>query len=99
MTVEVGVLSGDDRLSQQRVDVLVGDNHPPLGREFADDLAVVGHDPRDRVRRVVVERRHLRQIAGVGEEDAAQDPQHGDDHEERDQARVLRDPDDDVGHG
>ena len=36
----VGVLGRDDRLAQDRVDVVVADDHAPLGRELADHLAV-----------------------------------------------------------
>ena len=99
MAIELRVLGGDDRLAQKRVDVVVADHHAPLCRELADHLAAGRVDARDRARRVVVERRHLRQIAGVGEEDAAQHAEHRGDDEERDDARVTGDANDDVWHG
>ena len=37
--VELGVFGGDDRLAQQRVDVVVADDDAPLGGELADHLA------------------------------------------------------------
>ena len=55
--VELGVLGRDDRVAQQRVDVVVADDHAPLRRELADHLAARRVDARDRARRVVVERR------------------------------------------
>ena len=38
--VELGVLGRDDRLAQQRVDVVVADDDAALGGELADHLAV-----------------------------------------------------------
>ena len=96
--VELGVLGRDDRLPQQRVDVVVADDDAALGGELADHLAVARVDARDRARRVVVERRDLRQVAGVGEEHAAEDAEHRRDDEQRDDAGVAGDADDDVGH-
>ena len=42
VAIELGVLGGDDRLAQERVDVVVADDDAPLGGELADDLAVRG---------------------------------------------------------
>ena len=99
VAIELGVLGRDDRLAQQRVDVVVADDDAALRGELADDLAVGGVDARDRARRVVVERGDLRQVAGVGEQHAAQDAEHRRDDEQRDDAGVAGDADDDVGHG
>ena len=44
MPVELGVLGGDDRLAQQRVDLVVADDHAALRRELADHLAAGGVD-------------------------------------------------------
>src|SRR5262249_54638824 len=94
MPFELGVLGGDDRMAQQRVDIVVADDDPALSGEFADDLAVGSVNARDRARRVVVERGDLREIAGVGKQHAAQDPQHRDADEEPGDAGVARDADD-----
>ena len=40
MAVELRVFGGDDRLLQQRVDVVVADDDAPLGGELADQLVV-----------------------------------------------------------
>ena len=40
VAVELGVLGRDDRLPQQRVDVVVADDDAALRGELADDLAV-----------------------------------------------------------
>jgi len=98
VTVEFGVLGGDDRLAQQRVDVVVADDDAPLGGELADDLSAARVDARDCAGRIVIERRHLRQIAGVGEHDAAEHTEHCRDNEQGDETGVPRDFDDDVGH-
>jgi hypothetical protein len=50
VAIEIGILGGDDRLSQQRVDVVVADDDAALGRELADQLAVSRVHPRDRAR-------------------------------------------------
>ena len=39
MPVELGVFGGDDRLAQQRVDVVVADDDAALRGELADHLA------------------------------------------------------------
>ena len=78
VAVELGVLGGDDRLAQQRVDVVVADDHPALGRELTDELVVGGVDAGDRARRVVVEGRNLRKVSGIREKDAAGDAEGGD---------------------
>ena len=69
--LEAGVFGGEDRLLQLRRDRFVGNDLAPLDRELADDFATRAVDPRDRARRVVVERRDPRQVAGIGEEHAA----------------------------
>jgi hypothetical protein len=55
-----------------------------LDGELADDLAVGGVDARDGARRVVVERRDLRQVAGEGEQHAAGGAEQRRDDEEHD---------------
>ena len=98
VAVELRILGGDDRLAEHPVDVVVADHHAPLRGELADHLPSAGVDARDRARRVVVERGNLRQIAGVGEEDAAQNAERRRDDEQRDDAGVAGYPDDDVRH-
>ena len=73
--LELVVFGGEDRLPELRRDRFVGDDLAPLDRELADDLAAGAVDARDRARRVVVERRDLRHVAGVGEHDPARDRQ------------------------
>jgi hypothetical protein len=99
VAIELGVLGRDNPLTEQRVDVIVPDDDPPLRRELADHLAVRGVDARDRAGRVVVEHRDARQIACVREQHPAQDAEHPRDHEERDDAGIPSDADDVVGHG
>ena len=65
MPIEVGILGGDDRLPEHRVDVVVADDDAPLRGELADQLIVGRVDARDGAGRVVVERGDLRQVAGV----------------------------------
>ena len=96
--LELGVLGGDDGLLQLRRDRLVGDDLAPLDRELADHLAARAVDARDRARRVVVERGDLRQVAGVGEDDAGRDAEDRGDHEEDDEAGAAGDADDVRGH-
>ena len=96
--VEVGVLGGDDRVAQHRVDVVVADDDAPLRRELADDLPVGGVDAGDRARVVVVEGGNLREVRRVGEQYAAQDAEHRHDHEQRDDAGVASCFEDDVRH-
>ena len=71
MIEKAGILGGDDRLSQYLGDVVVADDDPLLGRELPDLLAAGRIHPRDGVWRVVVKRRHLRQVSGIGEHHAA----------------------------
>ena len=97
--VEFGVLGRDDRVAQQRVDVVVADDHAPLRRELADHLAARRVHARDRARRVVVQRRDGGQVAGVGEHDAAEDAEHRRDDEEHDDAGVAGDTNYDMRHG
>ena len=99
VAVEARVLGRDDRLAERRRDVVVLHDDAPLGRELADDLAVRGVDARDRVRRVVVERLDLGQVAGVGEQDAADDAEDRGEDEQRDEPGAPGDANDDVGHG
>ena len=98
MAIELRVLGRDNRLPQQRVDIVVADDDAPLRRKLADHLSVRGIDPRNRARRIVVERRHLRQVAGVREQHAAQNSQHRRQDEQRDDAGLAGDFDDDVCH-
>ncbi len=97
--VETRVLGRHDGLAQRRRDVVVLHDDAALGGELADDLAVRRVDPRDGVRRVLVERGDVRQVARVGEQDAADDAEDGGDEEERDEPGVTGDAKDDVGHG
>ena len=50
MAVEFRVFGRDDRLPQQRVDVVVADDDAPLRRELANQLSAGGIDPGDRAR-------------------------------------------------
>ncbi len=99
VAVEFRVLGRDDRLSQQRVDLVVSHHHAALRRELADGLAAAGVDARDGARGVVVERGYLWEVAGVGEHDAAEDAEHRRDDEQRNQSGVARDFDDYVSQG
>ena len=83
----VGVFGGDDGLAQVRRNRLVRDDVAPLDGELADDLAARSVDAGDGARRVVVERRDLRQIAGIGEDHAGRDAEQRRDEEQRDRAR------------
>jgi hypothetical protein len=99
MPIELCIFGRDDRLAKDRIDIVVADDDTALRRELADDFPVRRVDARDRARRVIVERRDLRQVADVGEEDAGADAQHRDQDEEGGDAGVARDSDDDVFHG
>ena len=74
--LEVLVLGGDDRLPKERGDAVVAHDEPPLLGELADDVAVARVDARDGARRVVVERRDLRQVPCEREQDAAHGAEH-----------------------
>ena len=69
MLLELGVFSRDDRLSQLGGDGVVGNDFAPLNRELADDLSLRSVDSRDRARRIIVERRDLRHVSGIREDD------------------------------
>ena len=97
--VEIGILGGDDGVAQQRIDVVVADDHAPLRRELADDLAVRRVHARDGAGAVVVERGNLREVAGVREEHAAQRAGHGRHQEQRDDARIAGYANDNALHG
>jgi hypothetical protein len=94
MAIELGVLRREDGLPEQRADVVVADNHAPLCRELTDDLVVGRVDPRDRAGRVVVQRRDLRQIAGIGEEHPAEDAEDPRHDEQRNDDGIAGDADD-----
>ena len=94
--IEPVVFGGEDRLLELRRDRLVGDDLAPLDGELADDLAARAVDARDRARRVVVERGDLRQVAGVGEDDAGRDARGRREQEERDDAGAASEADDDA---
>ena len=98
MALELGILGGNNRVAQQRIDVVVADDDAPLSGELADDRTVGGVDARDRARRVIVECRHSWQIARVGEEDTTEDPEYRRDDEQRDETRVPRNTNDNVRH-
>ena len=97
VAIEFRVLGGDDGLAQERVDLVVADDDAALGRELADHLAAARVDAGDGARRVVVERRDLRQIAGIREQHAAEHAEHRRDDEQRDEAGVAGDFDDVCG--
>ena len=97
--LEVLVLGRDDRLAQQGRDAVVAHDEPPLLGELADDVAVAGVDAGDGARRVVVERRDLRQVAGKRKQDAAHRAEHDRQQEQQEDGRLARDPDDVGGHG
>ena len=92
------IFGGDDGLSEQRRDLLVGHDDAALGGELADDLALEVEDARDRVRRVVVERGNLRQVVGGSEEQAAERAEPGREHEEQGDGGAAGEADDVVGH-
>ena len=94
MGVEALILGGDDRLTKQRRDLIVGDDDAPLGGELADHLAVGRIDAGDRARRVVVERRNLRHVAAGREQQTADAAGHRGDHEERHDAGPAGDAND-----
>ena len=83
VALELGILGRDDRLTQDRVDVVVADDDPALGGELADHLALGGVETRDGAGRVVVERGNLREIAGVREQNAAQNSEQRRDDKQR----------------
>ena len=98
VAVELRVLRRDNGLPQQRIDVVVADDHAPLRRKLPNQLIAGGIDSGDGARRIVVERRYLRQVARVGEEDAAQDAQERCHQEQADDRGIAGDFDDDVRH-
>ena len=98
MLVEVLVLGRDDGLPEERRDLVVGDHRAALRGELADDLAGARVDARDRARRVVVEGRDLRQVAGEREQHAADRAEDDRQQEEEEDGRLPRDPDDVGGH-
>ena len=84
VVIELGILRRQDGLAHERRDLLVLQIDAPLRGEFADDAPVAGVHARDGARLVLVERRHLGQIAGVGDEHAGQDAKRRREHEQRD---------------
>ncbi len=97
VAIELRVLGGDDRLAQQRVDVVVADDDAALGGELADHLATGRIDPGDGAGGIVVEGGDLRQVSRVREHDAAEDAEDRGNDEQRHQAGVAGDFDDYVG--
>jgi hypothetical protein len=97
VALEVGVLRGDDGLTQHGRDPVVVDDHPPLGCELADDLAVARQHAGDGIGTVVVERADLRQVARIGEQDAANGAGHRGDQEQRDDGGAPRESEYDPG--
>jgi hypothetical protein len=63
---EVGVFGRHDRLAQDGGDVVVADDHPALGRELADHVAVARQEAGDGVGAVAVEGADFRKVAAVG---------------------------------
>ena len=96
MLLEVCVLAGHDRLTQDGRDAVVVDDDAPLYGEFANLLAVAREDPRDRVGLIRVERADLGEIVGVGEQHAADSAEQRGDQEECDDTRLARHFDDDA---
>src|SRR5690606_8821179 len=92
------ILGRDDRLPQQRRDLVVADDDPALRGELADELAVPVEDPRDDAWRVVVERRDVRQILGRREQQAGERAGCGHDQEEQDDGCAAGETDDVSGH-
>ncbi len=82
------VLGRDERVAQHGRNVGVGDDHAPFGGELADDGAVASDDAGDRSRRVLVERRDLREVTRKREEYAAGRARHRGEEEERRDAEV-----------
>ncbi len=97
MALEAGVLAGHDRLAQHRSDVVVANDDPPLGREFTNLLAVDRDQAGDRARLVVIQRADRRDIVGVDEDQATECAQEGGHDEEREEARLPGESDDDTG--
>ncbi len=96
---ELRVFRRDDGLLQRRVDVVVADDDAALGGELADDFALRRIEARNGARRVVVERGHLREVARVREENAAQNAEQCRHHEQRRDGGVACEADDVVRHG
>ena len=98
MLLEIGVLSSKNRLAQSGRDRFVRDHFATLNRELADDFTLGAEDPRNRARRVIVERRNLVDVVGVCEEDAARDPEQRDDDEQERDTGATDYPDGDATH-
>jgi hypothetical protein len=88
--VEALVFGRDDRVAQMRRDFVVGDDEPPFGRKFRQRVAVRRIHASDRARRVVVQSRNERQVAGVGEHHAAEDTKQRDGNEQGGEPRMTR---------
>jgi hypothetical protein len=95
MIEEAGVLRGQDRLPEDQRDLVVPDDDPPFHRELADERSVPPEHPRDGVGSVVVERGDFGQVVGVGEQDAAQRAAEGCGQEQRDNAGLAGEADND----
>ena len=97
MLEEVAVFGGQDGLAQVVGNVVVVNNDAPFDRELADQQIVLPDDPRNRVGRVVVERAHLGQVTGIGEQHAGEGAQQGCRDKEGGESSVSRVADGD-GH-
>src|SRR6185503_7042458 len=74
---ELGVLASNDGLTQLRRNRVVGDDFAPLDGELSNNLSARSVYPADRARRVVVERRDLGHVAGIGEDDPGGNAEQG----------------------
>ncbi len=94
MAVEPCIFRSHDRVPQRHRDVAVADDDPPLRGELPDDVAVERLEARDRARCVVVERRDLRQVVTVREQQARQRARYRREDEQRDDAGAAGKADD-----
>jgi hypothetical protein len=97
VTLELGVLAGDDGLPQRGRDVFVANDDAAFGGELTDLLSVGSHQPGNGAWLVVVERADRGHIVCVDERQPAECAQKGGNDEERKKAGLPCEPDDDPG--
>ena len=86
---ESRVFRREDGLAQVRRDLGVMNNHAAFDGELADQLPVLAEDPRNRVRRVVIEGADFREVVGVGKHHPAQGAEQGSRDKQRDDAGMA----------